>query len=92
MFQDQSSELPTMDAWDYAKTLALLTLNGLNDTTEKIIMGIWCVETARDDGALVASVLHLLGMKPVWTDSSSAGFDDEGNPTGKKVGAMPEVN
>ena len=91
MFQDQSSELPTMDAWEYAKTLALLTLNELNDTTEKIIMGIWCVETARDDGALVSTVLYLLGMKPVWTDSSSAGYDDEGNPTGKKVGAMPEV-
>ncbi|MDO5824091.1 cobaltochelatase subunit CobN [Methanobrevibacter sp.] len=91
MFQDQSSELPTQDAWNYAKTLALLTLADLNDTTEKIIMGIWCVETARDDGALVSTVLYLLGMKPVWTDSSSAGFDDEGNPTGKKVGAMPEV-
>ena len=91
MFQDQSSELPTQDAWDYAKTLALLTLSDLNDTTEKIIMGIWCVETARDDGALVSTVLYLLGMKPVWTDSSSAGYDDEGNPTGKKVGAMPEV-
>lgn len=91
MFQDQSSELPTMEAWDYAKTLALLTLAGLNDTTEKIIMGIWCVETARDDGALVSTVLYLLGMKPVWTNSSSAGFDDEGNPTGKKVSSMPEV-
>ena len=91
MFQDQSSELPTMEAWDYAKTLALLTLAGLNDTTEKIIMGIWCVETARDDGALVSTVLYLLGMKPVWTDSSSAGYDDEGNPTGKKVAAMPQV-
>ena len=91
MFQDQSCELPTMEAWDYAKTLALLTLMNLNDTTEKIIMGIWCVETARDDGALVSVVLYLLGMKPVWTDSSSAGFDDEGNPTGKKVGSMPEV-
>ena len=91
MFQDQSCELPTMDAWEYAKTLALLTLSDLNDTTEKIIMGIWCVETARDDGALVSTVLYLLGMKPVWTDSSSAGYDDEGNPTGKKVGAMPEV-
>ena len=91
MFQDQSSELPTQDAWNYAKTLALLTLADLNDTTEKVIMGIWCVETARDDGALVSSVLYLLGMKPVWTDSSSAGYDDEGNPTGKKVGAMPEV-
>ena len=91
MFQDQSCELPTMEAWEYAKTLALLTLSDLNDTTEKIIMGIWCVETARDDGALVATVLYLLGMKPVWTDSSSAGYDDEGNPTGKKVGVMPEV-
>ena len=91
MFQDQSSELPTMAAWEYAKTLALLTLMDLNDTVEKIIMGIWCVETARDDGALVSTVLYLLGMKPVWTDSSSAGFDDEGNPTGKKVGSMPEV-
>ena len=91
MFQDQSSELPTQDAWAYAKTLALLTLTDLNDTTEKVIMGIWCVETARDDGALVSTVLYLLGMKPVWTDSSSAGYDDEGNPTGKKVGAMPEV-
>lgn len=91
MFQDQSSELPTMEAWEYAKTLALLTLADLNDTTEKIIMGIWCVETARDDGALVSTVLYLLGMKPVWTDSSSAGYDDEGNPTGKKVGAMPEI-
>lgn len=91
MFQDQSSELPTQDAWNYAKTLALLTLSDLNDTTQKVIMGIWCVETARDDGALVSTVLYLLGMKPVWTDSSSAGYDDEGNPTGKKVGAMPEV-
>ncbi|WP_405295648.1 cobaltochelatase subunit CobN [Methanobrevibacter sp.] len=91
MFQDQSSELPTQEAWEYAKTLALLTLADLNDTTEKIIMGIWCVETARDDGALVSTVLYLLGMKPVWTDSSSAGYDDEGNPTGKKVSAMPEV-
>lgn len=91
MFQDQSSELPTQDAWNYAKTLALLTLADLNDTTEKIIMGIWCVETARDDGALVSTVLYLLGMKPVWTDSSSAGYDDEGNPTGKKVGSMPLV-
>ena len=91
MFQDQSSELPTMEAWEYSKELALLTLTDLNDTTEKIIMGIWCVETARDDGALVSTVLRLLGMKPVWTDSSSAGYDDEGNPTGKKVGAMPEV-
>ncbi|WP_405284282.1 cobaltochelatase subunit CobN [Methanobrevibacter sp.] len=91
MFQDQSSELPTQDAWEYGKTLALLTLSDLDDKTEKVIMGIWCVETARDDGALVSSVLYLLGMKPVWTDSSSAGYDDEGNPTGKKVGAMPEV-
>lgn len=91
MFQDQSSELPTQEAWDYAKTLTLLTLADLNDTTEKIIMGIWCVETARDDGALVSAVLYLLGMKPVWHDSSSAGYDEEGIPTGKKVEDLPAV-
>lgn len=91
MFQDQSSELPTMDAWEFGENLALDILSNMNDTSEKIIQGIWCVETARDDGALVSAVLYLLGMKPVWTDSSSAGYDDEGNPTGKKVGSMPEV-
>ena len=91
MFQDQSSELPTIEAWNYAKTLTLLTLADLNDTTEKIIMGIWCVETARDDGALVSTVLYLLGMKPVWHDSSSAGYDEEGIPTGKKVEDLPSV-
>ncbi|WP_458454135.1 cobaltochelatase subunit CobN [Methanobrevibacter sp.] len=98
MYQDQSQELPTQDAWNYAKTLALLTLSDLNDTTEKIIMGIWCVETARDDGALVATVLYLLGMKPVWSDSPSAGYfiDDEDDPDhdhgeiGQKTKSMPE--
>lgn len=91
MFQDQSSELPTQEAYSYAKTLALLTLSDLNDTTEKIIMGIWCVETARDDGALVATVLYLLGMEPIWTNSASAGVDAEGYVTGKKVSAYPKV-
>ena len=95
MFQDQSCELPTQEAYEYAKTLALLTLSGLNDTTEKVIMGIWCVETARDDGALVATVLYLLGMKPVWSDSPSAGIDqnhdhDDEAVSGKKVKSMPE--
>lgn len=97
MYQDQSQELPTQDAWNYAETLALLTLSDLNDTTEKIIMGIWCVETARDDGALVAAVLYLLGMKPVWSDSPSAGYfiDDEDDPDhdhgeiGQKTKSMP---
>ena len=91
MFQDQSSELPTQEAWEYAKTLTLLTLADLNDTTEKIIMGIWCVETARDDGALVSTVLYLLGMQPGWHNSSSAGYDEEGIPTGKKVNDLPDV-
>ena len=95
MFQDQSCELPSQEAYEYAKTLALLTLSDLNDTTEKIIMGIWCVETARDNGALVASVLYLLGMKPVWTDSPSAGIDsnhdhDDESTSGKKIKPIPE--
>ena len=90
MFQDQSCELPSEEAYEYAKTLALLTLSDLNDTTEKIIMGIWCVETARDDGALVSTVLYLLGMKPVWTDSPSAGYDEEYVAAGKKVKSRPD--
>ena len=89
MFQDQSCELPTEEAYAYAKTLALLTLSPLNDTTEKIIMGIWCVETARDNGALVSTVLYLLGMEPVWTDSPSAGYDEEFVSSGKKVKSRP---
>ncbi len=91
MFQDQSAELPTMAAYNYAKILALLTLSDLDDETEKIIMGIWCVETARDNGTLVSVVLYLLGMKPKWHNSSSAGVDDEGYVTGMKVEAFPEV-
>ena len=35
MFQDQSAELPTMAAYNYAKILALLTLSDLDDETEK---------------------------------------------------------
>lgn len=91
MFQDQSAELPTMAAYKYAKTLALLTLSDLDDETEKIIMGIWCVETARDDGALVSVVLYLLGMEPAWHNSSSAGVDDEDHVTGMKVESYPKV-
>lgn len=89
-FHDQSQELPTKDAYSYANNLTSLTLGSINDTIEKIVMGIWCVETARDDGALVSVVLYLLGMKPVWTDSPSAGGSDEhGNRTGTKVKSMP---
>ena len=98
MYQDQSQELPTPEAWELAKTLALLTLSDLNDTTEKVIMGIWCVETARDNGALVGSVLYLLGMQPVWSDSPSAGFviddddddDHDHGENGKKTRSMPQ--
>ena len=90
-YQDQSQELPTQEAYTYGKVLALLTLSSLTDSVEKIVMGIWCVETARDDGALVSVVLYLLGMKPVYTSSPSAGGSDEdGALTGTKTSTMPE--
>jgi len=82
-FQDQAAEIPTKEAWEYGKTLALLLLQSINDTTEKVAIGIWCVETARDDGALVSMVLYLLGMEPQWSDSPSAGVG------GKKLKEMP---
>lgn len=83
-FQDQSAELPTKKAYEYGRVLTLLTLSNLTDDTEKIAMGIWCVETARDDGALVSTVLYLLGMSPEWSSSPSAGED------GAKVRIMPK--
>lgn len=82
-FHDQSSEIPTPAAYDYGAVLALLALNDMDKNTEKIVIGIWCVETARDDGALVAMVMHLLGMEPQWSDSPSAG------PNGQKLKEMP---
>jgi len=82
-FHDQAAEIPTQEAYTYAKVLTLLALADLTQNTEKVALGIWCVETARDDGALVSVVLHLLGMKPVWSDSPSAGVN------GKKMVEMP---
>ena len=72
-FHDQSQELPTAEAYEYGSVLTLLALEGLADNTEKLVMGIWCVETARDNGALISVVLYLLGMEPVYSSSPSAG-------------------
>lgn len=72
-FHDQSQELPTAEAYEYGNVLTLLALEGLADNTEKLVMGIWCVETARDNGALISVVLYLLGMEPVYSSSPSAG-------------------
>ena len=72
-FHDQSQELPTKEAFEYGRVLTLLALEGLTDDTEKLVMGIWCVETARDDGALISVVLYLLGMEPNYSSSPSAG-------------------
>lgn len=72
-FHDQSQELPTQAAFEYGRILTLIALDGLMDDTEKVVMGIWCVETARDDGALISVVLYLLGMEPVYSSSPSAG-------------------
>ena len=72
-FHDQSQELPTAEAYGYGRILTLLALEGLTDDTEKLVMGIWCVETARDDGALISVVLYMLGMEPVYSSSPSAG-------------------
>ena len=72
-FHDQSQELPTEEAYKYGRILTLLALDGLSDDVEKLVMGIWCVETARDNGALLSVVLYLLGMEPVYSSSPSAG-------------------
>lgn len=82
-YHDQAAEIPTLKAYEYGGKLALLALQKQKDTTEKIVLGIWCVETARDDGALVGMVLQLLGLKPDWSNSPSAGVN------GQKLKEMP---
>ncbi|HHW04983.1 MAG TPA: cobaltochelatase subunit CobN [Methanothermobacter sp.] len=83
-FQDQAAEIPTKSSFEYGKTLALLALENFNDTMEKMAVGIFCTETARDDAALVSMVLALLGMEPDWSDSPSAGVG------GAKLKEMPK--
>ena len=105
-FHDQSQELPTAEAYEYGSVLTLLALEGLTDDTEKLVMGIWCVETARDNGALISVVLYLLGMEPIYSSSPSAGgyvqvgndedhddheHDDDEVSVGVKTRIMPSV-
>ena len=82
-YQDQAAEIPTWEAYLKAKGLTLTALASQNDTVKKIVVGIWDVETARDNGELVSMVLYLLGMEPQWSSSPSAGSN------GKKVQEMP---
>ncbi len=82
-YQDQAAEIPTMDAYIKSQTLTLTTLKNLNSKIKKIAIGLWDVETARDDGELVSMILRLLGMAPNWTDSPSAGSG------GAKLQEMP---
>lgn len=82
-YQDQAAEIPTHDAYNYGKTLTLTTLKTMNDKVKKIVVGLWDVETARDNGALVSMILSLLGTEPQWTASPSAGSG------GAKLQEMP---
>lgn len=83
-YQDQSSEVPTKSAYEKSKDLLDVTLEHIDNETNKIVLGIWDTETARDDGQLISLVLRLLGMKPTWSSSPSAGAD------GKKLRETPE--
>ena len=83
-YQDQSSEVPTKSAYEKSKDLLDVTLEHIDNQTNKIVLGIWDTETARDDGQLISLVLRLLGMKPTWSSSPSAGAD------GKKLRETPE--
>jgi len=82
-YQDQSTEVPTPSAYKNSEKLLNTTLNNINSTTKRIVIGIWDTETARDDGQLISLVLRLLGVEPVWTDSPSAGVN------GKKLKETP---
>ncbi len=84
-YQNEATETPTQLAYADATQLTLTTLESLNNTTEKIAVGLWAEETARDNGELLSMILDLLGVEPTWSSSPSAGSE------GEIVNAMPTL-
>ena len=63
-YAQDDNTLPTKTAWDLGKRLADMALAQLDTIPEKMAAVVWCVETARDDGAMASFVLRMLGVQP----------------------------
>jgi len=65
------SKIPTKAAYLLGSTLANMTLTELGKVPEKIAVILFSVETSRDDGANVAFVLNMMGIKLKYSSSGS---------------------
>ena len=72
-YAQDDNTLPTKVAWDLGKRLADMALAQLDTIPEKMAAVVWCVETARDDGAMVSFVLRMLGVQPKMDDKTWLG-------------------
>ncbi len=65
------SKIPTKAAYVLGSKLADMTLAELGKTPEKIAVTLFSVETSRDDGANVAFVLNMMGIKPKYSSTGT---------------------
>lgn len=60
------SLVPTRAAYQLGSKLANMTIQKLGKVPEKIGMILFAVETQRDQGANIAFVLYMMGVKPIY--------------------------
>ncbi len=60
------SLLPTRIAWDLAGELATEARERHTNLSDSIAVVLWASDAVRDEGAMVAFGLQLLGVRPVW--------------------------
>ncbi|HCH61166.1 MAG: cobalamin biosynthesis protein CobN [Deltaproteobacteria bacterium] len=59
-------QTPTRIAWDLGRTLAADAVAGESPSDEAEAVILWASDTVRDEGAMIAFGLALLGVEPVW--------------------------
>ena len=68
------NKIPSKTAWEMGKRAAeQLIAKSLKDNgkyPEKVAVVLWSTETIRNEGLNESSILHLMGLKPVWDSSN----------------------
>jgi len=68
------NRIPSKTAWDLGKRAAeqLIekSLKGNGKYPEKVAVVLWSTETIRNEGLNESTILHLMGLKPVWDSNN----------------------
>jgi cobaltochelatase CobN len=74
-------KIPSTEAWDLgreaAEQIIKKSLKEKSRYPEKVAVVLWATETIRNEGINESTVLHLMGLKPIW--------DKTGRVTGTRV-------